>query len=328
MGLFDQIQAEASQFISLPEAFDHIAKAEGDAYKAAVILSHFLEDFESIPCCFIGSDLRPEWNDCFGKAIYKIGNLVNDALSELGGEEADNLNTHKLSEITKDKYRNYHLLKSDFYALKTVKRLGLSDTPEPTQAEPSLPSRQAGFTITEAACLLSNESPVMIELCRNDTNFEKNYTHHLEAENFINGAWRAGEINTQNNIFPRAEIKRLFENAGIHIHGLTDYQPQPKKAPKIPEAALEEYPTDNIGQRNQRKKDLQGMARILAAHWWKNDQQQTTTGDMADRVYREVREYAPVGLMPENIEAVKNWIRPVAPKYAQRGGRPKNPPER
>ncbi len=328
MGLFDQIQAEASQFISLPEAFDHIAKAEGDAYKAAVILSYFLEDFKSIPCCFMGSDMLPVWNDCFGNSIDRITRFTTDAFCAMATDKQEGLGTHELNQGIRDLHNDYYFLKSDFYALEPVKRLGLSYTPEPTQAETSLLSRQAGFTMTEAACLLSNESPVMIELCRNDTNFEKNYTHHLEAENFINGAWRAGEISTQNNIFSRAEIKRLFENAGIHIHGLTDDQPQPQKAPKIPEAALEEYPTDNIGQRNQRKKDLQGMARILAAHWWQNDQQQTTTGDMADRVYREVRKYAPVGLMPENIEAVKNWIRPVAPKYAQKGGRPKNPPER
>ena len=67
------------------------------------------------------------------------------------------------------------------------------------------------------------------------------------------------------------------------------------------------------------------MARIIAAHWWSSDTAQTTTGEMADRVYREVGKFAPDGFMPETVEAVRDWIKPLAPEYARKPGRRKTP---
>ena len=103
-------------------------------------------------------------------------------------------------------------------------------------------------------------------------------------------------------------------------------EPAPQDTEAQQPTAIEEWPvTGNIERRNQIKQDLQGMARIIDAHWWSSDTAQTTTGEMADRVYREVGKFAPDGFMPETVEAVRDWIKPLAPEYARKPGRRKTP---
>lgn len=85
-------------------------------------------------------------------------------------------------------------------------------------------------------------------------------------------------------------------------------------------------PTEIIGLNgiqaiNQHKKDLAGMARIIANKQWKDDST-ISTGTMADTVYREVAKYTDA--MPDTTNTVKNWIKPVAPMEAQKPGRPSN----
>lgn len=131
-------------------------------------------------------------------------------------------------------------------------------------------------------------------------------------------------------LIPRAELDALI------AQHQADSTPAPapvaasEPAPQDTEAqqptAIEEWPvTGNIERRNQIKQDLQGMARIIAAHWWSSDTAQTTTGDMADKVFREVAKFAPDGFMPETVEAVRDWIKPLAPEYARKPGRRKTP---
>lgn len=76
---------------------------------------------------------------------------------------------------------------------------------------------------------------------------------------------------------------------------------------------------------NKRKADIQGMARVMATHFWRQDTSQTTIGDMADKVYRFISDYVDVNDMPENTSTVADWIREkgVTPDYATKGGRRK-----
>lgn len=123
---------------------------------------------------------------------------------------------------------------------------------------------------------------------------------------------------------PRAELDALIARHQAAPVAASEPTPQDTKAQRPPD--IEEGPiTGNIDRRNQIKKDLQGMARTLATHWWKNDTAQTLLGDMADKVYREVAKFAPDGFMPEKVTTVADWIRPIAPEYARKAGRPKTP---
>lgn len=70
---------------------------------------------------------------------------------------------------------------------------------------------------------------------------------------------------------------------------------------------------------NQHKKDLQGMARVIANKLWLDDES-ILMGNMADIVYREIAKYT--DHMPENLPAVKSWIRSIAPESAKKKGRP------
>ena len=64
------------------------------------------------------------------------------------------------------------------------------------------------------------------------------------------------------------------------------------------------------------------MARIIAQHFWRTDSE-TQISDMAVKVYVELQQYASPSDLPERTDTINNWIRPVAPEFASRRGRPK-----
>lgn len=84
---------------------------------------------------------------------------------------------------------------------------------------------------------------------------------------------------------------------------------------------IEPIELNGIHKFNQHKKDLAGMARVIAEKQWSDDNT-VLIGTMADTVYREVVKYTTA--MPDNAETVKNWIRSVAPESAKKRGRPSN----
>lgn len=131
-------------------------------------------------------------------------------------------------------------------------------------------------------------------------------------------------------LVPRAELDALIAkhqaDSTPSPAPVAAAEPAPQQTEAQQPTAIEEWPvTGNIERRNQIKQDLQGMARTIAAHWWSHDTAQTTTGDMADKVFREVAKFAPDGFMPETVEAVRDWIKPLAPEYARKPGRRKTP---
>lgn len=74
-----------------------------------------------------------------------------------------------------------------------------------------------------------------------------------------------------------------------------------------------------LAKRNQLAQDRQGMARIIATSFW-TDNRNILISDMANKVYAVMVDYCKEQL-PQQPETIKNWIRPVAPKEAQRRGR-------
>lgn len=82
---------------------------------------------------------------------------------------------------------------------------------------------------------------------------------------------------------------------------------------------LEQNELSGLAKRNQLAQDRQGMARIIATSFWEDDQN-ILISDMANKVYAAMVDYCKEQL-PQQPETIKNWIRPVAPKEAQRRGR-------
>lgn len=78
---------------------------------------------------------------------------------------------------------------------------------------------------------------------------------------------------------------------------------------------------DLIGQK---KDGITNRAREIATELWSNDTKGLRIGDMADEVYRALTTEgftkSPEGL-PDTVGTVGDWIKPVAPNYARKGGR-------
>lgn len=81
-----------------------------------------------------------------------------------------------------------------------------------------------------------------------------------------------------------------------------------------------------LANRNGRKEPAMARARELAQEMWAADLgQEIRSSTMADKVYRRLADEGMADLLPDSAERVKEWIKPVAPDYARKGGRRKTP---
>jgi len=81
-----------------------------------------------------------------------------------------------------------------------------------------------------------------------------------------------------------------------------------------------------LANRNGRKEPAMARARELAREMWAADLgQEIRSSTMADKVYRRLADEGMADLLPDSAERVKEWIKPVAPDYARKGGRRKTP---
>lgn len=79
--------------------------------------------------------------------------------------------------------------------------------------------------------------------------------------------------------------------------------------------------------KSQRKADTTFRARTVAIELWHADTaQKIRISDMADRVYRTLAAEGFTDSLPDTAERVKEWIKPVAPDYARKGGKPRKTP--
>lgn len=68
-------------------------------------------------------------------------------------------------------------------------------------------------------------------------------------------------------------------------------------------------------------------AKTIATELWQNDTaQEIRLLDMADRTYRALAAEGFAESLPSTVERLKEWIRPVAPDYASKGGRRRKTP--
>lgn len=68
-------------------------------------------------------------------------------------------------------------------------------------------------------------------------------------------------------------------------------------------------------------------AQAIATELWQADTaQEIRLGDMAERVYRALAAEGLTDSLPDTAERIKEWIKPVAPDYARKGGRRRKTP--
>lgn len=80
-----------------------------------------------------------------------------------------------------------------------------------------------------------------------------------------------------------------------------------------------------LAKRNEAKQQVIARARFLAKQAWAADSNQSIRiTEMAHLVKGRLVDEGGDDL-PEDLERIKAWIRPVAPSYAKAGGRRKNP---
>jgi len=79
-----------------------------------------------------------------------------------------------------------------------------------------------------------------------------------------------------------------------------------------------------LTKQNEEKQELIKMARSLAEEMWvKDTAQKIRIGEMTAYVYSALYEKGFQSMLPSNQDAVKDWIKLVAPAYARKGGKPK-----
>jgi hypothetical protein len=68
-------------------------------------------------------------------------------------------------------------------------------------------------------------------------------------------------------------------------------------------------------------------ARTIASKLWGDDtERKIRIGDMAESAYRTLAAEGYSETLPETVERVKEWIKPIAPEYARKGGRRRKTP--
>ena len=153
-------------------------------------------------------------------------------------------------------YEDYYWLRSDFFSFQPIQELNISpsdytdyltgkallwlskqekdtfiedmqeldkDELKPKTFEPPLFYLNDTFSLIEASCLLSGDSPIQINRCFNDTNFDQNHHNFNEAYNFINSAIWAGSL--PENLIPSHQLKLYLQSKGKIIEGFNDNLP-------------------------------------------------------------------------------------------------------
>lgn len=82
---------------------------------------------------------------------------------------------------------------------------------------------------------------------------------------------------------------------------------------------------------NGKKNFLKGCAEIIAKRVWREDlQQKIKVSEACEHVWADLisvaSKYSVEDQLPDKSSSLKDWLRPIAPEYAKKGGRPKNKP--
>lgn len=152
-------------------------------------------------------------------------------------------------------YDNYYWLKSDFFDFEHIKKLNIThsdyldflafrvtqwaskqkkDTFIEDMEKLEASENQADLTtlylyktplltLHEAACIVSDYDPELVDRCRNDTNFSENFSSYLRASRFLDACIGAGEIPYDFNLGIEAHhLKSYLLRENIIIAGFND----------------------------------------------------------------------------------------------------------
>lgn len=287
-----------------------------------------------------------------------LGEII-DCLMDIMPFDSDEEQQNGRSEV-RSKSEHLFFAKQDIYNFNPIMDLGFIEKPA-TQVvkvqsiqEVELNDRrkfflykQHLFSINECACIISDYDPLEIQKYPHN-DIDEIAPDYSRAYSFIGSAIEANKLNVFNYKVDADDFREYLASENIIIAGFNDHlKNEPidqsldnqdsitdklKKENEELRARIAELESwqDNttepielngIHAINQHKSDLQGMARVIAAKKWLEDDT-VLIGVMADTVYREVAQYT--ADMPDTTTTVKNWIRSVAPKSAKKRGRPPN----
>ena len=243
VGLFEEIRKKSDEYISIDFAVECLALREGSLYKAVMVLLHYKVD-EATPCYmqdeyFNFTDID---NDNDKPSEYSAFEILTDIKKEAESNGGIESKIITISDSLKSKISKYYwerdLLLSvmpieksfEFkvvdlansreitppYINKTVSRLANHDYKFYLFKTPLL-------TLHEAACIVSDYDPELVDRCRNDTNFSENFSSYLRASRFLDACIGAGEIPYDFNLGIEAHhLKSYLQRENIIIAGFND----------------------------------------------------------------------------------------------------------
>lgn len=200
-------------------------------------LGHYNFDTELTLYCRDGFHRMHEVRNNHGP----IRNLIHGlSIAWLEGEES--IQKIKIDII------GYYWAKDEIYNLKPLINLNIIAPPEPnveygeqnTQSNIA-PIKNIDFsklylyktpllTLHEAACIISENNPETVDMCRNDSNFPEYFASYLRALSFLDACVGAGEITCHFDIGSRidaTELKSCLHKNGIIVDGFNDQIDEP-----------------------------------------------------------------------------------------------------
>ena len=82
-----------------------------------------------------------------------------------------------------------------------------------------------------------------------------------------------------------------------------------------------------LAKKNQAIANAKKWAKDFATKRWNSDTEKNIrVAEMAEIIWSEILDTEHKDSRPETIDAIKGWLRPFAPDYAKKGGRPKKKP--
>lgn len=100
-----------------------------------------------------------------------------------------------------------------------------SQSQNTTDRKPEIPIffKNEFFSLIDAACLIANENPVLINNAWDDDNFSINFPKFVEAHNLIRSIYLTSNLkNSESPLFLAHELKQLLANKGIFISGFNE----------------------------------------------------------------------------------------------------------
>ncbi|ENW84062.1 hypothetical protein F908_00967 [Acinetobacter sp. NIPH 284] len=255
MNLFEDLEQRNSEYINAIDALNLLADKTNNSLPNIckfLLLRSFNFNIETFSKGYLDEIYHCDYQGGLHDGMYEV---TTDILERgLGNFECKQTDFNLIYD--KEELERYYWLRSDFFSFQPIQELNISpsdytdyltgkallwlskqekdtfiedmqelnkDELKPKTFEPPLFYLNDTFSLIEASCLLSGDSPIQINRCFNDTNFDQNHHNFNEAYNFINSAIWAGSL--PENLIPSHQLKLYLQSKGKIIEGFNDNLP-------------------------------------------------------------------------------------------------------